>query len=155
MKYAWVVEHPIPLNASIVFEHLDERLFNELQPPTWLAEIKRNDGVEVGNEIWVQLHFPISGLWKTIIVERKETAPFFFVDESTVQLPSGMRYWKHIHRVVPVTEHSCKIEEDVQWESSNRLIGFVLNLGFWFMMKDRRKTYQKYFEKIALGVDRK
>jgi hypothetical protein len=31
----------------------------------------------------------------------------------------------------------------------------VLNLGFWFMMKGRRKTYQKYFEKIALGVDRK
>ena len=155
MKYAWVVEHPIPLNASIVFEHLDERLFIELQPPTWLAEIKRNDGVEVGNEIWVQLYFPISGLWKTIIVERKETAPFFFVDESTVQLPSGMRYWKHIHRVVPISEHSCKIEEDVQWESSNRLIGFVLNLGFWFMMKGRRKTYQKYFEKIALGVDRK
>ena len=155
MKYAWVVEHPIPLNASIVFEHLDERLFIELQPPTWLAEIKRNDGVEVGNEIWVQLYFPISGLWKTKIVERKETAPFFFVDESTVQLPSGMRYWKHIHRVVPISEHSCKIEEDVQWESSNRLIGFVLNLGFWFMMKGRRKTYQKYFEKIALGVDRK
>ena len=155
MKYAWVVEHPIPLNASIVFEHLDERLFIELQPPPWLAEIKRNDGVEVGNEIWVQLYFPISGLWKTKIVERKETAPFFFVDESTVQLPSGMRYWKHIHRVVPISEHSCKIEEDVQWESSNRLIGFVLNLGFWFMMKGRRKTYQKYFEKIALGVDRK
>ena len=155
MKYAWVVEHPIPLNASIVFEHLDERLFKELQPPPWLAEIKRNDGVEVGNEIWVQLYFPISGLWKTKIVERKETAPFFFVDESTVQLPSGMRYWKHIHRVVPISEHSCKIEEDVQWESSNRLIGFVLNLGFWFMMKGRRKTYQKYFEKIALGVDRK
>ena len=155
MKFNWVVAHPVSLNASVVFDHLNERLFNELQPPSWLAEVKRNDGVAVGNEIWVQLHFPISGLWKTKIIERKETAPFFFIDESTVQLPFGMRYWKHIHRVVPIDNQSCKIEEDVQWESSNPLIGFVLNLGFWFMMRRRRKTYQKYFEKIALGVDRK
>jgi ligand-binding SRPBCC domain-containing protein len=82
-------------------------------------------------------------------------APYFFTDESKVDLPFGMRYWKHVHRVVPIDNQTCRIEEDVTWESSNWWIGFILNLGFWLMMRGRRKMYQKYFEKNAFGVDMK
>lgn len=152
MKYSWVVRHPIPLNGKIVFDHLDERLFEVLQPPKWMAKIIRNDGVEQGDEIWVKLLFPIPGLWKTQIIKR-DVVGLFFTDESKAQLPIGMRYWKHIHRVVHVGENSCRIEEDIEWESSNHFLGFFLNIGFRLMMTGRRKMYQKYFEKIAFTLD--
>ena len=155
MKFSWVVRHPINQTASVVFDQMNEQLFEVLSPPKWMAVVERNDGVKVGDEIWVKLKFPISGFWKTCIIERVEEAPYSFTDESKFVLPFGMRYWKHVHRVVPVDNQTCKIEEHVTWESSNWRIGIILNLGFWLMMRGRRKMYQKYFEKNAFGVDMK
>lgn len=155
MKFTWVIEHPLPYRADWVFEHMDERLFQSLKPPAWMAEIQRNDGVQVGDEIWVRLKFPVLGLWKTKIIGRNEQSPFSFTDESKTQLPWGMKYWKHIHRVVPLDNQSCKIEEDVEWVANNALVGLFLNMGFKSMMILRRQIYEKYFEKVAIGVDTK
>jgi ligand-binding SRPBCC domain-containing protein len=152
-KFHFVIKHQIPFEASWVFQHLNETLFEELLPPRWIAEPLRNDGVEVGDEIWMNMKFPLRGIWKTKIIHRVQSEQqYWFTDAADIQLPKGMVQWIHIHRVKEINQNSSVIEEDITWIANNWLIGSILNFIFMIEMKMRYRSYKKYFKKISIGA---
>ena len=108
-------------------------------------ELIRFDGSKTGDEIHLKLTPPgttwISIITDDFITENEAT----FVDEGK-QLPPGLKYWKHIHRIRKVSETESIIEDDISFKGSFGLLTLLLLPVLWMSFYPRKKAYTKYFK---------
>ncbi len=138
------VSTPIPMSFDKVFHAFDRKLFDYVSPANQI-EVKRFDGVEVGDITEIHIKKPIKGTWITKIVDRQvsETSAHF-IDEGT-RLPFGMTSWRHEHIVVKTGENDSLIIDRAHFKTEFRVYTALLYLPLWLSFRSRRSKYRKYF----------
>lgn len=135
------------VNATFerVHEGFNKELFDYLMPPFSLATIKRYEGQNPGDIIDLKFHVPFLGHWTVII---KETwlsyREYGFIDRG-LRVPFGIRYWKHIHRVVARNNRTSFIIDDIEFETRSRILDYILYLPLMGIFYPRKFLYRKFF----------
>lgn len=140
-------ETPIDRPFLEVRDGFNQKLFEALKPPGVALEVERFDGCKKGDEF--ALNISMLGKtqsWQGLVTQDETTSEhWFFVDEGKV-LPWPLTKWKHIHKVVKVTENTSKIIDDISFECATPwLLPFVAP-GLWLSFAIRPYKYQQYFK---------
>lgn len=129
-----------------VFSKFDRDLFNYLLPPSFLVKVNRYDGNQKGDEVHVEFKFPFKASMNVVITDViMEPDHAYFVDQG-LQLPFGMKEWKHTHHVFREPKGS-RICDEVHFSCNFRILYLLYFPLLWFSMKLRNRPYQKYFKK--------
>ncbi len=131
-----------------VFSHFDERLFDRLLPPKWVAEVEKYEGNKLGDRVIINFKKPVKGQLKVEILSKDITSKqAFFMDEG-LNMPFGIKYWRHFHRVFAKGDESV-IVDDIHFSFNNRLKDMIAYPIIKFIFKRRCKVYKAYFESIV------
>jgi len=123
----------------------DEQLFKYLMPPLGFAKIVRYEGQEHGNIVEIGFRIPFMRNWIVVIKDSwKHSREFVFVDRG-LQVPLGIYYWQHIHKIVSLGKNRCVIIDDIEFESSFILQDYINYVLLYLMFFPRRYLYRKYF----------
>ncbi len=137
---------PISKPYQVVYQKFDRKLFEFLQPVFPKMKLLRFDGSSVGNQIHIQFLFPLYADWISEITEEKITdSEAYFIDEG-LKLPLGLGKWIHRHIVRKVTDSTCEIIDDIEFEGVNKLMGYLLWPQLFMSFYPRKSKYQKFFE---------
>lgn len=131
-------------SAIAVFDLFDEKLFDFLAPPSWLAKKVLYEGTSIGNKVAMQFFLPFSSRMEVEITSKlNDGRKYWFVDEG-ILLPFGIKSWKHQHIVID--QGDCSIIHDcIDFSTSNRILDVMYFPIFYMAFKGRTKPYQKYF----------
>ncbi len=141
-------ETPIERPYLEVRDGFNQKLFEVLKPPGVGLDVDRFDGCKKGDEFSLAISMMGQKQKWQGVVTADETTPdeWYFIDEGKV-LPWPLTAWKHIHRVVKVSENSSKIIDDITFEVATPwLLPFVAP-GLWLTFAIRPYKYQQYFRK--------
>jgi ligand-binding SRPBCC domain-containing protein len=120
-------------------------LFEYLLPPGLIAKLIRYDGSKPGNIIHIQFNFPFPSHWVSIITdETKDNKKYVFVDEGK-RLPFGLKKWKHIHSVIKRDDNTTEIIDDMNFETSSKILNFLAYPVLFLSFFSRKWQYKKYF----------
>lgn len=141
----FVIQTTIHHNYIDLYNRFDSKLFLALSPTFPKMNLLRFDGSKTGDEIHLKLTPPgvtwISIITDDFITENEAT----FVDEGK-QLPPGLNYWKHVHRIRKVSETESIIEDDISFKGSFGLLTLLLLPVLWLSFYPRKRAYKKYFK---------
>jgi ligand-binding SRPBCC domain-containing protein len=145
MRIRFVTTVISPFNN--VRDGFNQRLFEFLLPPAGLVKIVRYEGQNPGDIIDLKINFPLIGNHWTVIIKEswQSHREYGFVDRG-LRVPFGILYWKHAHRVVARDNKSCFIIDDIEFETSTKIVDLLLYLPLWIMFFPRKFQYKKYFE---------
>ncbi len=133
---------------KIVYQGFNKQLFLYLLPP-FVARLNKYEGQNPGDIVDIKFTIPIIGNWTVIIKESwLSHREYGFVDRG-LRVPFGIRYWKHIHRVVARDASSCFIVDDIEFESPSRIWDRLMYIPLFLMFYPRKFQYKKYFRKIS------
>ncbi len=132
-----------------ILRQFDRKLFEALAPPGIRINLLRFDGSVKGDEVHIEmLPLGISLLrqeWKSLITENENgETESWFVDEGT-KLPWFLKKWKHRHIVRKLNAEEGEIIDDITYESSFFLIGWLLYPVMFLQFYYRKPIYRKYF----------
>ena len=133
-----------------VQKNFDKELFEALLPPPFVARLVRYDGSVPDDEVHMQFHLPWRSLWISRITHSEQTATtFHFIDEG-IQLPFGLRKWKHQHGVIKIDAHKTQIIDDIHFSTGNKILD-LLTLPLMFLAFYPRKwQYKSFFKKLKI-----
>jgi len=131
-----------------VFAGFDERLFRQLNPPFPPVNVQRFDGVEVDDEVHLELNFLFfRQTWISRITESESSDDeIYFTDEGT-HLPFFLSYWRHRHRVVARIGGASVIDE-ITFASPNWLLDLVLLPALYLQFLYRKPLYKRFFRSL-------
>lgn len=130
--------------AANVFALFDEKLFDYLAPPKWLAKKVTYEGTKVGDKVAMQFSFPFTSLMEVQITSLQQSeGKYWFIDQG-LQLPFGLTNWQHQHIVL--ADEKCSIINDrITYKTKFLLLDWGIYPIFYLAFLGRRKPYQKYF----------
>lgn len=138
-------ETDIALPFEKVRDQFSRDLFLKLAPALIPFNLKRFDGCKKNNEVHIELG-PLKQEWVSLITfEETNAHGWSFIDEGKV-LPWPLKYWKHHHRVDKITETSCRIVDDIQYECSPAFLGPLIKPMLWSVFAIRPGRYRNYFK---------
>lgn len=141
----FVIKTTINKNYLEILKQFDRKLFLALAPPFPKLNLLKFDGSTKGDIIHIQFK-PSNIEWISKITDDwSNDTEAAFIDEG-IQLPPGLKYWKHIHRIKKVSESISIIEDDISFKGSFRLLTFVLYPILWLSFYPRKRAYSKYFK---------
>ena len=139
---------PIKNDMQSTFNKFDRDLFQYLTPPLLSLKIERFDGCQTGDQFHLHLELgPLKQKWIGKVIDNKcDEKECYFIDEG-VELPSPLKAWKHIHRVVKLNEDHCQIEDDISYSTGNKIMDYAIYPVMYLQFKARSPAYQKYLNK--------
>jgi len=133
---------------KIVQKGFNKELFEYMMPPFSLARVVRYEGQGPGDIVEIKFNLPFMGYWTVIIKEAwLSHREYGFVDRG-LRVPFGINYWKHIHRVVARNNDSTFIVDDIEYETSWKVLDFLLYFPLFMAFYPRKFQYQSYFKKL-------
>jgi ligand-binding SRPBCC domain-containing protein len=122
-------------------------LFQALIPPWTDVTHERFDGCREGDEIHFTLHrMGLKIKWVSLITYEQATdSEWAFVDEGKL-MPFPLLYWKHLHRVVKVSDTESEIIDDIQYRCRYKSLEKMIYPVLWGTIAIRPPLYRKYFE---------
>ena len=133
-----------------VQQNFDRELFEALLPPPFVATLARYDGSVPGDEVHIQFHLPWRSLWISRITESEHSAgSFHFIDEG-IQLPFGLRKWRHQHGVVKIDEHKTQIIDDIRFSTNNKILDVLTWPLLFLAFYPRKWQYKSFFKKLKI-----
>lgn len=135
------------VNASMkdVWTLFDATLLAKLSPPFPKVRIVRFDGCQTGDMVSLELNLLFAKLpWTSQITDsiQKEDV-CAFVDEG-VEMPFGLRAWRHEHRIEKQDVTSCTIVDQISFKTNYLLLDYLLFPLFWGMIVYRIPLYKLY-----------
>ena len=131
----------------------NEQLFKSLMPPLGLARIVRYEGQEPGNIVEIGFRVPFMRNWIVVIKDSwRHSREFVFVDRG-LQVPLGIYFWQHIHKIVSLGKNRCVIVDEIEFESSFVIQDYLNYVLLYLMFCPRRFLYRKYFRKFTLNAN--
>ena len=103
----------IPVSADELFDwHEAAGAFERLTPPWERVRIlDRQGGIRDGATVPLEVGpWPFSMRWDLRHQDYQRGRSF-----SDVQLKGPFRHWKHVHRMVPQGQHSCLLEDAIEY----------------------------------------
>lgn len=128
-----------------VFAALDAEIFVRLAPPFPKVSLLKFEGCKKGDKIDIQLGFGLfKKIWKGEIVHFEHTAEhILFVDEG-IQMPFGLKSWKHRHWFKKDGEGTI-IEDHITYTTNNKVLDVLVYPQFKSLILWRKPVYKKLF----------
>jgi ligand-binding SRPBCC domain-containing protein len=131
-------------SAAVVFALFDEKLFDFLAPPNWLAKKIIYEGSNVGDKVAMQFNIPVKSVMEVEISTVQHTQDkHWFIDQG-VRLPFGLTQWRHEH-IVLANEDCSIVHDKITYKTNNLLLDWAFYPFFYLAFYGRKKPYQKYF----------
>jgi len=129
-----------------VFAAFDGTLLVELNPPIPAVKLLRFDGMDVGDEVHLELDFLLfRQSWVSRITEvLRDEREISFVDEG-IELPFFLTAWRHRHRIAAYRVATMIIDE-IEYRAPNLLLGLVLWPALYLQFLYRRPVYRRFFQ---------
>lgn len=126
-----------------VFAKFDQHLFLKLNPPLMPVILLRFDGMNVNDEVHLELNFPgKKQLWISRITESAaDSEEICFVDEG-IQLPFFLKSWRHRHRIIRRNGH-CVIVDDIHYQAAFSLMNYLLYPILLLQFLYRKPIYKR------------
>jgi ligand-binding SRPBCC domain-containing protein len=131
-----------------VYEGFNRKLFEFLMPPFNIVSITRYEGQNPGDIIDLKLNLPLLNNWTVIIKETWLSHREYGFTDRGLRSPAGIVYWKHIHRVVARNNDSSFIIDEIEFETSWKVLDYLLYLPMSLMFYLRQSRYKKYFNRL-------
>ena len=131
-----------------VFQHFDQRLFDQLTPPGMKVHLIRFDPPTVGVGGIVHVKLTALGIirqeWYTTFTEYSTSEDLcYFVDQGQ-KLPPMMKSWQHRH-IIRKTATGSEIIDDVTFQGRNPLMSLLLYPIIYLQFRYRKPIYRRYF----------
>ncbi len=130
-----------------VMARFDRDLFLALAPPFPPVELKKFTGSETGDEVHIWFKSPVNKDWISDImdhgVNEKEA---YFVDVGRV-VPPPLKRWAHRHVVRHISEESCEIIDDMEYDCGNGVLNVLMYPALLLGFLPRKIIYKRYFNK--------
>lgn len=129
-----------------VQEGFTAELFVKLNPPFPIVKVLKFDGCRKGDFVELLLDFKVSKQkWVSEITFNNETEKVFeFIDEGML-MPFPFSSWKHHHMVI-ATENGCQIIDQIDYQTKNKLITFLMYPLLFLQFLYRKPVYRKVFK---------
>ena len=138
-----IISTHVKKNYQVVFARFGEALFLRLNPPLIPIKLLRFDGMQVDDEVHLELSFfHKKQKWVSRITEFVANPDeIYFVDEG-IQLPSFLKSWRHQHRIVRQNGHTVIID-DIRFHSTFRVFDYLLYPFLYLQFLYRKPVYKK------------
>jgi len=145
MKLKFVT--PVAQNYLKVKAGFTQDLFLSLAPPWAKVELKQFDGCKVGDEIHVEIKRPpLTINWVSLITKEETTdREWIFVDEGK-KTPWPITHWRHLHRVIKITEDETHIVDDIEYSCSSPLLEKMIYPTMWATFAVRPSRFKEFFK---------
>lgn len=129
-----------------VAEGFNEELFRFLLPPENIAKLIRYDGEKPGSIVHIRFYFPWKSNWISKVTESEKHAnEYIFIDKG-LDLPFGLKHWKHQHKLIKINNESTLIVDEIDFSTGYKLLNYIIYPFLYFSFEPRKKLYKKYFE---------
>ena len=135
-------------NFHAVFQGFSRDLFLKLNPPVPPVKLLRFDGMNVGDEVHLELSFIFfrqQWISRITAFEQSENE-IFFVDEG-IQLPFFLQSWRHCHRIVD-RQGQATIIDEITFQAPNRLLSLLLLPTLYLQFLYRKPIYKRFFSDL-------
>lgn len=129
-----------------VVEVFDRQLLTYLLPP--LGTLYQYEGQKIGDLVEVRFRIPLMKSWKVIVKEHWETHREYGFTDRGLQVPLGIVYWQHMHRVIARDNHSVFIVDDIEYETHLKIWDYLIYLPLYLGFYLRKPLYRRYFHSI-------
>jgi ligand-binding SRPBCC domain-containing protein len=139
------ISTPIQASISHVKELFTEDLLLKLSPPFPPVSLQRFDGCKKGDQVILKINFVFTQLtWSSLITSDVLTKEeWYFIDEG-VEMPFGLKYWQHKHRVKKIDHQSAAIIDEISFDTGKWFLNYLLFPFLWGMIFYRKPFYKKY-----------
>lgn len=146
---SYKITTPIQASVSHVKILFTEELLLKLSPPFPQVSLKRFDGCKKDDQVILQINLLLTQLtWSSLITEENQTEEeWYFIDEG-VEMPFGLKYWQHKHRVKKIDQQSCEIIDEISFDTRNAFLNYLLFPFLWGMIFYRKPFYKKYLSLV-------
>jgi ligand-binding SRPBCC domain-containing protein len=146
---SYTISTPVKASISHVKELFTAHLLLKLSPPFPKVSLKRFDGCKKGDFVILEINLLIKKLvWSSSIEEDKWTdEEWFFIDKG-VEMPFGLNYWTHKHRVKRISENESSIIDEISFDTGWLFLNYLLFPLLWGMIFYRKPFYKKYLSLV-------
>jgi ligand-binding SRPBCC domain-containing protein len=132
-----------------VRDGFDFDLFKALIPPWTDVTHDRFDGCKEGDEIHFTAHrLGLKVRWVSLITFANHSeAEWSFIDEGKM-IPFPLKYWRHLHRVVRVSDTKTDIIDDIEYRCYTKSLEKLVYPLLWATIAIRPRRYRQYFEDV-------
>jgi ligand-binding SRPBCC domain-containing protein len=129
---------PIPASAEAVFDwHEAPGAFDRLTPPSEPVRVLSHvGGIRDGARVSLKVGpGPFALTWNLEHREYQRGRSF-----SDVQVSGPFRYWRHVHRMIPVGPAECLLEDTIEYELPFGALGAII--GRLFMQRKLKRLFE-------------
>ncbi len=140
------IKTAVELDFKTVWQGFNKKLLKKLSPPFPKVEIKsfsmdKGEKVEIILDIFIKRY-----LWVSVITESEALInEFYFIDEG-IEIPLGMTYWRHKHRILKKSDSSFILDE-VEFKTKYKLLEWLLYPLIFLQFLYRIPIYKSEFKK--------
>lgn len=146
---SYQITTPIQASVPSVKILFTEELLLKLSPPFPQVTLIRFDGCKKDDQVILQINLLLTQLiWSSLITAENQTEEeWYFIDEG-VEMPFGLKYWRHKHRVKKIDQQSCEIIDEISFDTRNAFLNYLLFPFLWGMIFYRKPFYKKYLSLV-------
>ena len=147
---SFTLSSPVKAPLSYIKEHFTSDLLLKLSPPFPQVSLERFDGCKKDDQVILKINLLLTKLtWSSLITaENNTTEEWYFVDEG-VEMPFGLRFWRHKHRVIEVNPLHSLIIDEISFDTGMTFLNYLLFPFLWGMIFYRKPLYKKYLSLIS------
>ena len=146
---SFTLSSPVKAPLSHIKEHFTSDLLLKLSPPFPQVSLERFDGCKKDDQVILKINLLLTKLtWSSLITEDLQTEEeWYFIDQG-IQMPFGLQFWQHKHRVKKTSNQSCEIIDEISFDTGKSFLNYLLFPFLWGMIFYRKPFYKKYLSLI-------
>ena len=144
MKVTRATKIPYPMDW--VFSMLDQKMFNALKPPSFLANIELYEGNNLNDRVSIWFKIFKQRMMVKIIDIHSDNAKCYFVDEG-LELPFGLTKWQHKHLVTKGDNNRCILQDEIFFTHKTPLGNWFSFIILQLFLLQRSFQYRSYLKK--------
>jgi ligand-binding SRPBCC domain-containing protein len=147
---SFTLSSPVKAPLSHIKEHFTSDLLLKLSPPFPRVSLERFDGCKKDDQVILNINLLLTKLtWSSLITAENDTPEeWYFIDEG-VEMPFGLRFWRHKHRVKEVNPLHSLIIDEISFDTGMSFLNYLLFPFLWGMIFYRKPLYKKYLSLIS------
>jgi ligand-binding SRPBCC domain-containing protein len=146
---SYTLSTPVQAPLRHVKELFTADLLLKLSPPFPRVRLQRFDGCTKDDQVILEINILFFTLtWSSAIIEDKLTdEEWYFIDKG-IQMPLGLQFWQHKHRVKKINEETCEIIDEISFDTHHAFLNYLLFPFLWGMIFYRKPFYKKYLSLV-------
>ena len=147
---SFTLSSPVKAPLSHIKEHFTSDLLLKLSPPFPQVSLERFDGCKKDDQVILKINLLLMKLtWSSLITAENDTPEEWYLVDEGVDMPFGLRFWRHQHRVIEVNPLHSLIIDEISFDTGMTFLNYLLFPFLWGMIFYRKPLYKKYLSLIS------